>query len=160
MDKEAQEKIVRYMVKNHGREWDKEPEVVKLSYKGIASNILDILEELGYRKPSPELREKIAEIVLEYDDKLKSFLAGLNDHPSFTECIDALLALIVPKDKPPLLSDEEILEAHSTVDLDSCRVKHCREDRTFIDSAKVVKLNHQAIAQAQREADIKWYEGD
>lgn len=47
----------------------------------------------------------------------------------------------LPKEEPPLLSDEEIIQA-----LDN-----------LIASSQVIKRPERAVAQAQREADIKWY---
>ncbi len=80
---------------------------------------------ISYRKPSPELREKISELCSK----------GMRDCDyNCANCIELnkLQALIVPKDKPPLLEQ-----------------KNCHE----VDSPQDWNMG----AEAQRETDIKWY---
>lgn len=38
--------MAKWLVKNHGREWDNEPEVIKLSYLGIAKVMYDMTEPI------------------------------------------------------------------------------------------------------------------
>jgi len=77
--------------------WETLPEKHKEEYRKSASRLI---EELGYRKPLPELRKKIAEIIdLAYrQDIRKPDFGSVGFVPFWT---DQILALIVPKDKPP-----------------------------------------------------------
>jgi len=79
----------------------------------VAAKVLLLVQELGYRK-LPEKTQSIVE---------QRFGAVVGKYG-------------LPKDKPPLLSDEEMAEA-------------VRGEWN---------ATHWRVAQAQREADIKWYE--
>ena len=58
--------------------------------------------------------------------------------------------------KPDVLSDEGIGRAIESIDVIDCIVNKCKGKDMFLDSAKMVALQNKAIAQAQRDADVKW----
>ena len=126
---------------------------------GRAEPIAKKLAKLGYRKPPyrrtiksppkprpqldrPKLREKLETLIYFQTIKLHPEGSDTISHVLTKEEIDAIVALIdKPKDKPPLLSDEEIEKVWRNKD------------------AITIKEAERNVAQAQREADIKHYEG-
>lgn len=94
----------------------------------------------GYRKPldRPELEKEIEKLVSKaywYEGK-KNIVADITDQ----------ILAIIPKDKPPLLSAKQLEAIAGTI-----------EDAP---PSPIRCVTMRKVAQAQREADIKWYEGD
>lgn len=88
------------------------PCTVKSRHKW-AERAMKTEEQLAlYRKPSPELREKmgpkLTSILSAYKKWILNIDGGQGTRCDSQDAFDQILALIVPKDKPPLLSDEEI----------------------------------------------------
>ncbi len=98
MDKEAQKKLVEYFAE---REISRG---MAFSYIELADKVLEIMEELGYRKPSPELRFKANDLLVNCSTHFDN--AQID---AALDVFDEVLALIVPKDKA-VLSEEEIKE--------------------------------------------------
>lgn len=78
------------------------PHLTRNPFWDAAREILSLMKELGYRKPSPELREKIARLT---EDRFRqpAESAGLQWDANFNYMLaDEILALIVPKDRPEI----------------------------------------------------------
>jgi len=142
MDKEAQEKIVEVGMYYSDRcqfchDFGEKIEPY------LCPECIEKIIKLGYRKPldSLKVREKINPIC---HNLLGKYLGKDLSVKQFNEYVNQIIALIIPKDKPPLLTPQ----ARTRI----------RENwlRTKLQSYDVLI---ERTAQAQREADIKHYEG-
>ena len=96
-----------------------------------------------------EAREKIEQELTEFAEMIYNFRDAMTIRNIKENMRSFLLAnhlKPIPKDKPPVLSDEEILQIYH----------HLPDAET---DAEMAMLGGEAVAQAQREADIKHYEG-
>ena len=142
MDKEELGKIARTIGEYaYNRPWEALLPEHKAVAHQVTSRILEDLKELGYHKP-PELdRPKLEKEIIHLLEtppvtgRTKSY-AGMVDFSRLAGKILALIPDKLPKEKPPLLSDEEIE-----------RLSYSR-----------IMGRYKQVAQAQREADIKHYE--
>ncbi len=124
LDEEAQEKIARgmfqlvYLVSDKEIEqyWKRLQPSVKSQWGDKAESLIEIIEELGYRKPPdrPELEKEITNTLKRVYIRANGSLPNATQMQLIWNDVDYILALIpdrLPKDKPLLLSDDEINKA-------------------------------------------------
>ena len=109
-----------------------------------------------------KLRGKIADIWLDYDEKVKQFMVSVKgcclvEHPSITEALDKTMSAIIQARKvgeSPVLTDEEIIATWNGIDYAGWEATGFADDFRKSDHHKVDEYDR-AIAKAQRDADKK-----
>lgn len=163
MNKETQGKIASIIASTHHMFDERYGPATADEFYDEAGQIIGELEKPGYRKlpnKPPLLSEGDFPKKGEPDFVFPQCCIPL-ERIAFAEGAKAQLRVCVKhyegvnwqaKDKPPLLSDEEIVDAWLT------GAGVSRDERSGIDFRDAPQ-RHRQIAQAQREADVKWYGG-
>ncbi len=116
---------------------------------------LSNLEELGYRKPPdrPELENEITNTLKRVYIRANGSLPNATQMQLIWNDVDYILALIpdrLPKSEPPLVGEAGIARVLPSI----------FDGSLPIGEYDTLMGIYKAVAEAQREADIKWWRGE